>query len=302
MVNETIRTQILGGCLQDNSKHLAGNYKGYYVTIESAPGEYIIKINANALNDPGNQQLNRFLEQYRNSENPVSKIQTHTYMCVLWIPEPQLETAIPVILNKTINPVIDYLAENSYSSGCDKCGNSAETLNCYEINGGHHFQCQRCGHELPYFSQAPVQNTVPPKSNFIAGLAGAFLGSLIGCVVWVLIYKLGYIAGIAGAITAVCAMKGYEILGGRLDKKGVAGSVIIMIIMIYGANKFAWTWDAYDSLKDYGWSFTEVFRDFGYILKESDLTGSYVRDLVVGYVLTAFASFKSIVSGFRAGI
>ena len=100
---------------------------------------------------------------------------------------------------------------------------------------------------------------------------------------------------------AVCAMKGYEILGGVLDKKGVAGSVIITIIMIYGANKFAWTWDAYDSLKGYGWSFTEVFRELGYILEESELTGGYITDLVIGYVLTAFASFKSIIAGFRAG-
>ncbi len=301
MVNETILTQILDGCLQDYSRYLAGNYKGYYITIEPAPGEYIIKINADASNDPGNQQLNRFLEQYKNSENPVSRIQTHTYMCVVWISEPRLETAVPIILNKIINPVIDYLAENGYSSGCDKCGNSSETLNCCEINGGHHFQCRKCIHELPDFPQAPVQNTGTSKSNFIAGLTGAVLGSLIGCAVWVLIYKLGYIAGLAGAITAVCAMKGYEILGGVLDKKGVAGSVIIMIIMIYGANKFAWTWDAYDSLKGYGWSFTEVFRELDYILEESELTGGYITDLVIGYVLTAFASFKSIIAGFRAG-
>ena len=31
-----------------------------------------------------------------------------------------------------------------------------------------------------------------------AGLVGAFLGALIGGALWVLIFKLGYIAGIAG--------------------------------------------------------------------------------------------------------
>lgn len=81
MVNETILTQILDGCLRDYYRYLAGNYKGYYITIEPAPGEYIIKINADASNDPGNQQLNRFLEQYKNSENPVSEFKP-TPICV----------------------------------------------------------------------------------------------------------------------------------------------------------------------------------------------------------------------------
>ncbi|MCI8639161.1 MAG: hypothetical protein HFG41_08475 [Coprococcus sp.] len=300
MINETIRTQILDGCLRDYPKYLAGNYRGYYITIESAPGEYIIKVNASTPGDPNNQQLNVFLNQYSALDNPVSKIQTYMYMCVIWIPEPQLEAEIPEILNRTICPILDYLSQHNYISGCDKCGNASETLNCCEIDGGYHFQCRNCTNALPNYTQTVKIDTKPAKSNFIAGLVGALLGSLIGCAAWVLIYKLGYIAGIAGAITAICAMKGYELLGGRLDKKGVVGSVVIMLIMIYVSNKVAWTWDAYDSLKDYGWSFAEIFQELNYIIEESDLMGGYITDLVIGYILTIVASFKSIAAAFRA--
>ena len=73
-------------------------------------------------------------------------------------------------------------------------------------------------------------------------------------------------------------MKGYTILGGHLDKKGVVGSAIIMLIMIYFANKVAWSWDAYSALKDYGRSFTECYQNLGYILDETDLVGSYYGD------------------------
>ena len=55
-------------------------------------------------------------------------------------------------------------------------------------------------------------------------MIGAFLGALLGCVLWIIIYRLGYIAGIAGAVIGICAMKGYEMLGKHLDKKGVIGS------------------------------------------------------------------------------
>ena len=48
------------------------------------------------------------------------------------------------------------------------------------------------------------------KGNIVTGIVGALLGALLGGVLWVIIYQLGYIAGIAGLVAAVCALKGYE--------------------------------------------------------------------------------------------
>ena len=73
-----------------------------------------------------------------------------------------------------------------------------------------------------------------------------------------LIYRLGYIAGIAGAVTAICALRGYELLGGHLDRKGVIISTVMMMVMIFFANRLSWTWDAYDALNDEGYTFSAV--------------------------------------------
>lgn len=142
----------------------------------------------------------------------------------------------------------------------------------------------------------------PAKSNLAAGIVGAFLGALIGCVLWILIWKLGYIAGIAGFAIGVCALKGYELLGKSLDIKGAIVSVVIMIIMIFLANKIAWSIDAYDALKDYGWSFFDIFQNLDYIVEESELTSAYTKDLIIGYLLTALSSFKLIVGAFSSAI
>ena len=99
--------------------------------------------------------------------------------------------------------------------------------------GDAHILCNNCRGELEVALQNYQQQKRSEKSRLVPGLVGAFLGSLIGCALWVVIYRLGYIAGIAGAVTAICAMKGYEMLGGHLDRKGVAGSAIIMVVMIY---------------------------------------------------------------------
>lgn len=124
------------------------------------------------------------------------------------------------------------------------------------------------------------QVTKAQKSNLFSGFIGAFLGALLGCVLWIIIYRLGYIAGIAGAVIGICAMKGYEMLGKHLDKKGVIGSVVIMVVMIYFANRISWAWEAYYALKEYGYTF-------------------YFRDLAIGYLLTVLSSYRNIKAAFQ---
>lgn len=71
-------------------------------------------------------------------------------------------------------------------------------------------------------------------------------------LLWMLIYHFGYIASIAGLVIIICAMKGYEILGGALDKKGVIIVGIVSIVMVFVANHLSWTMDVYIELKDLG--------------------------------------------------
>ena len=57
------------------------------------------------------------------------------------------------------------------------------------------------------------------SGNIVGGIVGALLGSVLGVVVWVLIYQLGYISGIAGLVMVICALKGYELLGGHISNR-----------------------------------------------------------------------------------
>ena len=59
--------------------------------------------------------------------------------------------------------------------------------------------------------------------NMVTGIVGAFLGILVGVVLWVIIYQMGYIAGIAGFVMMICAFKGFELLGGRVNIDGFGG-------------------------------------------------------------------------------
>ena len=58
------------------------------------------------------------------------------------------------------------------------------------------------------------------RENIAAGIVGAFLGTLLGVVCIVIIDQMGYVASVSGFVMAICALKGYELLGGTLSKKG----------------------------------------------------------------------------------
>ena len=147
------------------------------------------------------------------------------------------------------------------------------------------------------------QPVAPVSSNLIPGLVGAFLGSLIGAVLWVIIYKVGFIAGIAGAVTTVCAMKGYEMFGKSLDKKGVICSIIIVIVTIFLANKVAWSWEIFEVYtKDFGYDITffDAFVGADEIIEFSELTANYYGDLAIGYFLTVLSCYKNFIAAFKS--
>lgn len=299
MIKEKLRSQILNGTLQDYKHHLAGRYRGFYITVTFISPYYSVRINASAKNAEGNTALHTLLEGLKHSHKHLAKAEVLEHAIILTIKCPSLGKNFPDILNGIIDPVVNHLISYSYISGCENCGSAASILECYEINGTYHYLCESCAHEIDKSFHENQQVTKAQKSNLFSGLIGALLGALLGCILWVIIYRLGYIAGIAGAVIGICAMKGYEMFGKHLDKKGVIGSVVIMVVMIYFANRISWAWEAYHALKEYGFTFSDSYRSLAEILEASELTGSYFRDLAIGYFLTVLSSFRNIKAAFQ---
>lgn len=52
--------------------------------------------------------------------------------------------------------------------------------------------------------------------RILFGVTEAFLGCLVGVILWSLLYNSGYIESIKGLVMVVCAMKEYEKFGGEI--------------------------------------------------------------------------------------
>lgn len=308
MFNESIRSQILGGSLADFKRYMAGIYRGYRIIIEQNQRHYLIKINTQSNVDINNEILHEFLTQFQGQLPQIVDLQIYSFSVVIEVAMSP-ETHPAELFNMIIDTTVDFLAKGRYISRCETCGSGLHPINCYEINGGHHYICEQCAAQVGVLSSDPED--VPSKrrvsaspsrsidNSFFIGLGGAAAGAFIGCALWVLLYQFGFLGGVAGIAVAVLSVKCFEMLNGSLDKLGFLGSVIISVILMFIANRIAWTLGIHEALVDQGYSFSEVFRSFGTQLSDAGLTFHYWAELLVGYALYAVSLYPTILEVFQ---
>ncbi len=141
------------------------------------------------------------------------------------------------------------------------------------------------------------QNPVPPMEekpiNMITGIVGAFVGVLIGVVLWVVIYQMGFIAGIAGFVMMICAFKGFELLGGRMNIVGAVICILLVLVAVYFAHNIS---VAVEVMQELDISFVAAYQSIPDLREvSSEFNEGYLHDLLFGYLLTLLAvvpSFK----------
>ncbi len=205
-------------------------------------------------------------------------------------------------IREILDRTVSYLTQNGYVPCCSHCGNEVPVALC-SINNTMDFMCDSCYNEMCSSLEGNKQEIAARKGNIVTGIVGAFLGALLGGVLWVLIYQLGYIAGIAGLAAAVCALKGYEKFGGKINAAGIVISVVIVAAVIYLAHNIAYALEIKKAVEEV-WgmdvSLTDAFRTIPDFLKEyPEINAGYWKDLLVGYALTAVASFATIKTMFQ---
>ena len=160
---------------------------------------------------------------------------------------------------------------------CSKCGNP--------VAEGRK-RCDQCGF--------PVKEETK-KENVVAGVVGAFIGALLGAGCIILISQLGYIASVSGLVLAVCTMKGYELLAGKLSGKGIAISIVLMLLTPYLADRIDWAIFLMQEWAEYGVTFGEAFAIFPELLADGSVEmGAYIKNLLMIYGFALVGGFSVV--------
>lgn len=141
---------------------------------------------------------------------------------------------------------------------------------------------------------------VDGKSNILLGILGAILGAALGGVIWIILGKIGIIAGLAGYAMIYFAIKGYRKLSGFLDKRGQIISLIIALIMVFIANYtlYALEYCKYNFSSYNMVNIVNSFKQLPSYLTWAEAWGDFLKDLIIGYALSIWAGFGVIKSTF----
>lgn len=154
---------------------------------------------------------------------------------------------------------------------------------------------------------------ISQPANPVMGILGAIVFSLIGCAVWILIGKLGYVSYLGGIAMAFSTIFGYHLFGKKFDVLGLIVSIVIVLLMVLFSNMFIYTWELLSqpgmeealSLLGYNGFFGVFFGLFD-LMKQVDLhtglegidsmTGGFISDLGIGYAISIIATISIGVS------
>ena len=158
--------------------------------------------------------------------------------------------------------------------------------------------CEHCGAEVK--PAEAVTGEVKKPENVMTGIVGALIGAAIGGASIVLLSQMDVIASISGIILAVCTMKGYELLGGRMTKKGIVISVLLMLAMPYLADRIDWAIRIMNQAQSEGlaWTFGESFQVIPQMIEAGIIEEeTYVANLVQLYLFTGLGVVATLFGG-----
>ena len=151
-------------------------------------------------------------------------------------------------------------------------------------------------------------NTIETRENTAAGIVGAFLFSLVGGILWFVLYQVGYLAAISGFVGVICAVKGYTFFSKA--KKETTKCIVLSSVAAALVLVLAWyccvAYDIYLAYQDwyavgevdFTLTIFESARAVPLFFEENEILVAYLKDLGLGLLFAVLGAF-SYVSGLR---
>ena len=175
---------------------------------------------------------------------------------------------------------------------CGFCNNSLQAAQPqYQQPQYQQPQYQQSQPVYPPVTQQPTP--VKQRENVIMGILGALIGSALGGLSIYLFLQMEIVASLSGLITAFCAIKGYELLGGKLSKFGAFICLVAMLITPWLAHEI---YCATEIMNVYdGISFSKAFESVGEWV-DKDV---YTENLLYLYLFTLLGGGAMILNAFK---
>lgn len=142
-------------------------------------------------------------------------------------------------LEAAMDALISLLRTQAFHPCCQNCGQE-QPVEGYFVSGGYMQVCDSCAQALKQTHNTAQAQRSQKSENVVGGIVGSLIGSLLGVLCIILLSQLGYVSALSGLIMAVCTLKGYEMLGGKLSNRGIVISIVVMVVMTFVGDRLDW--------------------------------------------------------------
>lgn len=142
------------------------------------------------------------------------------------------------------------------------------------------------------------------SENVIAGIVGAFLLSLVGGLVWFLLYQADIIASFSGLIGVILAIKGYGWFAKKESIKGVIiASIIAFLVLVLAwylclgkdIYEACWLWYQEGEI-EFPLTFSESLKVAPDFLTDPEIGPEYFKDLAMGLLFAVIGSVGTVIT------
>lgn len=293
----------LGFQFDESSSAIYGEQSGYLFVLIGTGNKNQFRVNFSVkAREEGDQvfsQTENPLQELARQSSAIANVKVDQYTVSVLTKSGMTKGKTVEKLRTALAAIVQFLEENHYVQVCSQTGEEGN-VGLYQLGESIFIINEQSFQLLKTNLQLDVDSYENQKENVLLGIVGAFLGALIGGAVALFIARLGYVAMAAGIVLGICTIKGYELLGKKLTKKGVVISSILMLVTVFLVNQINL---AMEVIAHLGLEFGQAFQVVNHIIFIGEIPDNYFFNLGMLAVFTlggAWAAVSATLSSHKA--
>ena len=286
----------LGLQFDEESGSIYGVQSGYLLLLHETDvkNQFRLSVSVSLNGNPADSEENELVwDDFKSESLPnLSTLSINQYLVSFVVKGAMRKSKTIEKLQTLITDLVAFLETHHFVQVCAYSGQEGP-VGLYQLGDSIFLINEESYQLLKSNLQIEVDSYQNQKENVLLGAVGALLGALIGGAVALFIARLGYVAMVAGIVLGICTIKGYEILGRKVSRKGIVISSIWMVITVFLVNQIDLAMEVVSKL---GVEFAFAFRAVNELIFNGDFPKNYFYNLAMLAVFTLVGAGASISS------
>ena len=286
----------LGLQFDEDSRSIYGTQSGYLLLLHEADvkNQFRLSVSVSLDGNPADSEENELVwDEFKSESLPdLSTLSIDQYTVSIVVKGAMRKSKTIEKLQTLITDLVAFLESHHFVQVCAHSGQEGP-VGLYQLGDSIFLINEQSYQLLKSNLQIEMDSYQNQKENVLLGTVGALLGALIGGAVALFIARLGYVAMLAGVVLGICTIKGYEILGKKLTRKGIVISSILMVITVFLVNQVDLAMEVVAKL---GIEFAFALRLVNEVIFSGDFPDNYFYNLGMLAVFTLVGAWVSVSS------